>query len=82
MPTRQQQAIYRQCKTARRMRAKFPPGTRVEALAGEPVHVTGRGIIQKHIPGTNAQGGYFVVLWDTGFTGRATPINIRKEGQS
>jgi hypothetical protein len=72
--TPQQKAILRQCKSARKVRATFPAGTRVV------VDVSGvEGTVRRHVPGTDAQGGYLVVEWDNGVTGRITPINVRPE---
>lgn len=64
LDTPQQARILRTNHTARYVRAKFPAGTRVASRAG----VT--GTVTRHVPGTNAQGGYIVVAWDNGRTGR------------
>jgi hypothetical protein len=63
---------------ARLVRERFPAGTRVT-----PRTPTGQqGTVTRHVPGINAQGGYLVVLWDNGVTGRHGPISLeRVEGE-
>jgi hypothetical protein len=78
--TRQQKAILRQCKTARAVRKQFPVGTRVVARdAAEPRPV---GVVTRHVPGTDAQGGVLVVDWESErfgtLTGRHGPISLEK----
>lgn len=69
--TRQQQAVLRQCATARRVRQRYGAGTQVIAT------VSGmRGVVERHIPMTNAQGGVLVVRWENGHQGRISPINV------
>lgn len=69
--TPQQRAALRQSRTARKVRERFPEGTRVTAGAGE-------GTVKRHVPQGNAQGGHLVVLWDNGVTGRHSPIALRR----
>jgi hypothetical protein len=79
--TPQQKAILRQNKPARKVRADFPAGTRVEGFTG--AKGTGAfGTVKRHVPHTNAQGGVLVVEWDSGTTGRHSPISVRKSPQS
>lgn len=79
--TPQHKAILRQCPAAQKVRKRFPRGTRVHAarhdLQGRTVSLSVRGgTIQRHVPGTNAQGGYLVVLWDNGTTGRHSAMAL------
>lgn len=64
--TPQQKLALRTNPTARKVRALFPEGTRV---MGVPAVY---GTVQRHVPGLNALGGYLVVKWDTGTTGRVS----------
>jgi hypothetical protein len=68
--TKQQKAILRQNRIARKVRATYPQGTRV---------TTGRmeGIVYRHVPHSNSQGGVLVVDWENGHRGRISPIAIR-----
>lgn len=72
--TPQQRAIIRQCRSARRVRELFPEGTRVRA------RVSGwEGVVQRHVPNSNAQGGYLVVRWDRNdVVGRVSPITVER----
>lgn len=70
----QQQHILRQSATARKVRALFPEGTRVTMRPGEGV----QGTVVRHVPGLNAQGGYLVVQWDHGVTGRHSAVSLFK----
>lgn len=73
--TRQQRAVLRQNKTARKVRKLYPQGQRIEVINPEP---TGHfGTVYRHIPQTNAQGGVLVVDFDNGIRGRIGPINTR-----
>jgi hypothetical protein len=75
--TRQQTAILRQNRTARKVRRDFPQGTRVEGFTG----TTGTGsfgTVDRHVPHSNAQGGVLVIDWDNGRRGRHSPISVRK----
>jgi hypothetical protein len=77
MDTRQQQATLRQSATARKVRARFPAGTRVEGFTGE--RGTGSfGSVRRHVPQGNAQGGLLVVEWDNGVVGRHSPCSVRR----
>jgi hypothetical protein len=78
MDTPQQKVILRQSAIARKVRAKFPEGTRVLS-GGNDRAVLARGVVQRHVPGSNAQGGYLVVLWDNGHTGRHSAVALRRE---
>ena len=72
--TPQQKAILRQCRAAKRTRQRFPEGTRVR------VPISGMtGVVLRHVPGTDAQGGSLTVRWDSGVVGRVTPINVERE---
>lgn len=78
MDTKQQQAILRQSATARKVRARFPEGTRVLSGGNDRAPLA-RGVVVRHIPMTNAQGGTLVVLWDNGNTGRHSAVALRRE---
>lgn len=68
--TRQQRAALRQSSVARKVRRVYgQEGTRVTSGAVE-------GTVQRHVPQTNAQGGYLVVLWDNGHTGRHSACSV------
>jgi hypothetical protein len=70
--TPHQRAILRQSRAARGTRAAFPEGTRVVSVpAGAP------GVVLRHVPCLDAQGGYLLVRWDTGHEGRISPIAVR-----
>lgn len=72
--TPQQKAALRHNKAARVVRQRFPEGTRVR------VPISGAcGVVRRHVPGLNAQGGYLIVEWDNGHTGRIGPINVERE---
>jgi hypothetical protein len=71
--TPQQARVLRTSRVARAVRAKFPAGTRVVATPGagaEPRPGAAHGVVVRHVPGLNAQGGYLVVRWDSGVEGR------------
>lgn len=73
--TKQQKAVLRSSSTARKVRARFPAGQRVTSLIhDEPSGIL--GTVVRHVPGPDAQGGTVTVLWDSGVTGRHTPINL------
>lgn len=73
--TPSQKRTLRQSKTARKVRAMYPEGTRVTAAG----HETGLdGTVVRHVPGLNAQGGHLVVRWDNGSEGRHSAISLRK----
>lgn len=66
--------------TANRMAVRFAPGTRVVGTDGpthpggpEPRRGTLEGTVVRFVKGNNAQGGYAVVEWDNGHTGRMSP---------
>lgn len=67
--TPQQRAILRQSAAARKARARFPEGTRVDSGAAH-------GTVVRHVPGNNAQGGTIVVRWDNGTIGRHSAIML------
>lgn len=60
-------------RAARTVRARFPAGTPIV------VPISGmRGVVKRHVPMRDAQGGYLVVEWENGHTGRVTPINVER----
>lgn len=70
--TAQQKAVLRSSPTARKTRARFPSGTHVVApISGE------RGVVVRHVPNGNAQGGSLRVKWDNGVEGLVSPISVR-----
>ena len=72
--TKQQKMALRSSQAARLVRQRFPQGTRVISLA------EARGVVERHVPQTNALGGYLVVRWDSGVVGRVTAnVVIREE---
>lgn len=76
--TPHQRSTLRRSQAAQRTRARFGPGTRV---CYDPVaypKATAVGTVQRHIPGTNAQGGVLRVLWDNGAQGYLAPINAAR----
>ncbi len=78
--TPQQKMALRQNKIARKVREKFPPGSRVVVTRGDGGAWRGsmEGTIKRHVPGMNAQGGHFVVVWDNGSTGRYSAVALAK----
>jgi hypothetical protein len=74
--TKQQAAVLRQSKTAQAVRRQFPEGTRVRPNQSVYAGLTTTGVVKRHIPMTDAQGGVLVVEWDNGTTGRMSPINL------
>lgn len=79
--TPQQKAILRQSRTARKVRERFPAGTRVVATSGqgaEPTPGAQRGEVLRHVPGA-AQGGTLTVRWDSGQEGRVSPGSVVRE---
>jgi hypothetical protein len=63
--TPQQKATLRSSEAARRTRARFPRGTRVEATRAVTEPGTGTfGTVVAHIPVGNAMGGHLRVVWD------------------
>ena len=85
--TPQQKAILRRNERARKVRRMFPVGARVAAATppdmrgNRTIQSTARGTIVRHVPGINSQGGYIVVEWDNGRTGRHGPISIMVVGE-
>lgn len=75
--TAQQKRILRTSATARKVRQRFPAGTRVRARVSSV-----EGTVVRHVPGLNAQGGYLVVQWDDGplgpRQGRHGPISVER----
>jgi hypothetical protein len=67
--TPQQRSILRRSRQAQKVRAMFPPETRV---------TTGRmtGVVKRHVPCGNSQGGHLVVTWENDVTGRISPIAV------
>lgn len=63
---------------ARKVRKVFPEGTRVAARAGARISEV-HGTVVRHVPGLNAQGGYLLVTWDNGNTGRHGAISLVRE---
>lgn len=76
--TPQQKAVLRQSVTARKVRARFPAGTRVASVGGTPPKRLMEGTVLRHVPGLNGQGGYLKVQWDSGVTGRTSPISVER----
>ena len=79
-----QKRALRSSKAARKVRATFPAGTRVESIIRggtlgtpweKPLGVF--GTVQRHVPGTDALGGYLVVRWDSGTIGRSMCTSLR-----
>jgi hypothetical protein len=56
-------------RSAQLCRKRFPTGTRV--TTGQMV-----GVVKRHVPGGNSQGGYLIVEWENGVTGRMSPIAV------
>lgn len=84
--TRDEQAILRRCAPARRTRERFPVGCRVHVRnfnrRGEVVALsTTGGIVRRHVPLTDAQGGLLVITWDSGVTASHSPVNLQREDQ-
>lgn len=72
--TAQQRHWLRTCRTAQLVRRDFPAGTRVRARQSGEL-----GTVLRHVPGTNAQGGYLLVRWDrTSEVGRTGPIALER----
>lgn len=69
--------ILRSNKSSQTTRRKFPAGTRVlpQHPDADPTYV---GTVKRHVPGHNAQGGYLLVEWPNGVTGRHGPISLRR----
>lgn len=69
-------------KTSRKMAKKFGPDTRVVGTDGptmpgkKPRYGTVEGTVKRFVEGNNAQGGYAVVAWDNGRTGRHSPGSL------
>jgi hypothetical protein len=65
-----QRTCLRRSRTAQRARILFPAGREV---------TTGRmvGVVYRHVPGSDSQGGYLVVDWENGTQGRISPITVR-----
>ena len=63
--TEQQKVALRNTAAARKVRERFPVGTRITGRVGGQF-----GTVERHVPGTDAQGGVLVVKWDNGITGR------------
>lgn len=72
--------ILRSNKSAQTTRRRFPSGTRV--VPREASDATNVGTVKRHVPGINAQGGYLVVEWDNGTTGRHGPISLKRHEES
>lgn len=71
----EQRRILRSNKSAQTTRRRFPSGTRV--VPREASDATNVGTVKRHVPGVNAQGGYLLVEWDNGATGRHGPIALK-----
>ena len=67
----QQRAALIRNRAARTVRARFPAGTVVRGRGAGPDAPS--GVVLRHIPMGDAQGGVLVVRWDNGITGRAQP---------
>lgn len=72
MDTPAQSRILRSSSTARKVRARFPEGQRVQTRAGAT------GTVLRHVPALTSLGGVLVVQWDNpqfgDGVGRITPI--------
>jgi GNAT superfamily N-acetyltransferase len=77
--TKQQRAILRSNRSAQKARELFPPGTRVKPRPSKDEEPTARGTVNRHVPGSDAQGGTLVIDWDSGVTGRHGPISILRD---
>jgi hypothetical protein len=75
--TPQQARILKTNKTARKVRERYGPGTRVGSVGGPDGEIKATGTVIRHVPGGNAQGGYLVVRWDNGQEGRIGPIAVK-----
>lgn len=75
--TPQQARTVRTNKAAKKVRKAFPVGTVV--TASHPSNTTNEplGTVVRHVPHSNAQGGYLVVEWANGNTGRHSAISLR-----
>jgi hypothetical protein len=73
--TKQQRAILRQNKAARWVRKTYPAGTRVTSAHYDGLPV---GVVKRHVPHSNAQGGVLVVEWENGHVGRVSPGSVKK----
>lgn len=77
--TKQQQIALRTNAAARRVRATFPAGTRVEGTVDRGATGTGAfGTVVRHNAGTDALGGTLRIKWDNGAEGRSVPTAVRK----
>ena len=77
--TKQQQIALRTNAAARRVRATFPAGTRVEGTTDRGETGTGAfGTVVRHNAGTDALGGTLRIKWDNGAEGRSVPTAVRK----
>lgn len=74
--TRQQKAALRHNKVAQAVRRQFPEGTVVRPRRDVYKGLTSTGVVKRHVPGLDAQGGYLLVEWDNGVSGRMTPGNL------
>lgn len=69
--TPEQRRTLRVSKSAQNAREIFPAGTPVAGRVGGQT-----GVVKRHVPGVNAQGGYLLVEWESGTTGRTQPAAI------
>lgn len=77
--TPQQKMALRTNRTARKVRLKFPEGTRVVAVGGPDGQPgTVHGTVVRHVPGTNAQGGHLVIEWDNGAKNNMVAAGLAK----
>lgn len=74
--TPQQRRVLRSNRHARKVRANFPEGTRVMGAPGV------YGTVVRHVPALTSLGGYLVVDWDSGKTGRVTAFGLTKAGEA
>ena len=80
--TPQQKRALRSNKVARWVRKNYSEGTRVVATPGAgaaPRPNAMHGLVLRHVPGLNAQGGHLVVRWDNGITGNVNPGSVTRE---
>jgi hypothetical protein len=69
--TEQQRIALEANPAARRVRRDFPAGTRV----------LGRGVfgtVRYHVPALTSLGGYLIVDWDNGTTGRVSTVGLTR----
>lgn len=76
--TLEQRCTLRSRRSAQLTRKHFPAGTRVQMDPKAYPRSTMLGTVTRHVPLSNAQGGYLVVQWDNGHKGPLGPINASR----